>query len=101
MATPLLSTKLYLPPPRPGIVHRDRLFVLLDEGLRTEGWAVGLQLAALALQGCPDPSGFIQAFSGGHRFVIDYLVGETLVRLGYRPPLSPGSEGRLSITANG
>jgi LuxR family transcriptional regulator, maltose regulon positive regulatory protein len=47
---------------------------------RTEGWAVGLQLAALALQGCPDPSGFIQVFSGGHRFVLDYLVGETLAR---------------------
>lgn len=47
---------------------------------RTEGWAVGLQLAALAIQGHPDPSGFIRAFSGGHRFVLDYLVGETLAR---------------------
>ncbi|HMQ31051.1 MAG TPA: LuxR C-terminal-related transcriptional regulator [Chloroflexaceae bacterium] len=46
----------------------------------TEGWAVGLQLAALALQGRPDPSGYIQTFSGGHRFVLDYLVSETLAR---------------------
>ncbi len=53
---------------------------------RTEGWIVGLQLAALALQGSPtaqhgmDVTGFIQAFSGSHRFVLDYLVEEVLDR---------------------
>ena len=36
MATPLLSTKLYLPPPRWGVVRRARLFALLDDGLRCE-----------------------------------------------------------------
>ena len=31
---------------------------------RTEGWAAGLQLAALSLQGQPDPHAFVQAFTG-------------------------------------
>ena len=34
MATPLLSTKLYIPPVRPESVPRPRLIERLDEGLR-------------------------------------------------------------------
>ncbi|MBN1978693.1 MAG: AAA family ATPase [Anaerolineae bacterium] len=34
MATPLLATKLYIPPPRPNLVLRPRLIERLDEGLR-------------------------------------------------------------------
>ncbi len=49
---------------------------------RTEGWIAGLQMAALSLQGkSPDPasrSGFIQDFTGSHRFILDYLVEEVL-----------------------
>jgi LuxR family maltose regulon positive regulatory protein len=49
---------------------------------RTEGWIAGLQMAALSLQGhSQDPaarSEFVQAFTGSHRFVLDYLVGEVL-----------------------
>jgi LuxR family maltose regulon positive regulatory protein len=45
---------------------------------RTEGWIAGLQLAALALQECQDTDVFIEAFSGSHRYVIDYLVDEVL-----------------------
>jgi LuxR family maltose regulon positive regulatory protein len=33
MATPLLNTKLYVPPVRPGLVARPRLIERLDEGL--------------------------------------------------------------------
>ena len=47
---------------------------------RTEGWIAGLQLAALSMQGRSDTAGFIQAFTGSHRFVVDYLVGEVLER---------------------
>ena len=47
---------------------------------RTEGWIAGLQLAALSMQGRSDTAGFIQAFSGSHRFVLDYLVGDVLER---------------------
>ena len=45
---------------------------------RTEGWIVGLQLAALSMQGLQDTAGFIQSFTGSHRFVLDYLLEEVL-----------------------
>jgi LuxR family maltose regulon positive regulatory protein len=45
---------------------------------RTEGWIVGLQLAALSLQGLQDTAGFIRSFTGSHRFVLDYLLEEVL-----------------------
>jgi LuxR family transcriptional regulator, maltose regulon positive regulatory protein len=45
---------------------------------RTEGWIVGLQLAALSLQGHKDASSFIESFTGSHHFVLDYLLGEVL-----------------------
>ena len=47
---------------------------------RTEGWIAGLQLAALSLQGRTDISAFLAAFSGSHRYVLDYLSDEVLAR---------------------
>lgn len=50
---------------------------------RTEGWAVGLQMAALSLQGrrnVEDVEAFIAQFTGSHRFVLDYLTDEVLSR---------------------
>ena len=47
---------------------------------RTEGWAAGLQLAALSLRGQGDAAGFVAAFSGSHRYVLDYLAEEVLDR---------------------
>ncbi len=47
---------------------------------RTEGWIAGLQLAALSMQGRSDAAGFIQAFTGSHHFILDYLVEEVLQR---------------------
>ncbi len=47
---------------------------------RTEGWIAGLQLAALSLQGHQDASGFIRAFAGDNRYIVDYLVDEVLQR---------------------
>jgi LuxR family maltose regulon positive regulatory protein len=47
---------------------------------RTEGWIAGLQLAALSMQGREDIASFIQAFTGSHRFVLDYLAEEVLQR---------------------
>ncbi|MGH9249633.1 MAG: hypothetical protein ACRD0W_08995 [Acidimicrobiales bacterium] len=47
---------------------------------RTEGWVVGLQLAALSLQGRPDPDAFLESFTGTHRYVLDYLTEEVLER---------------------
>jgi LuxR family transcriptional regulator, maltose regulon positive regulatory protein len=45
---------------------------------RTEGWAAGLQLAGLSVRGHADAAGFAAAFSGSHRFVLDYLTDEVL-----------------------
>ena len=47
---------------------------------RTEGWVAGLQLAALSLRGRPEAElgGFVAAFSGSHRYVLDYLAEEVL-----------------------
>ncbi|MEL6408128.1 MAG: LuxR C-terminal-related transcriptional regulator [Chloroflexota bacterium] len=47
---------------------------------RTEGWITGLQLAALSMQGNANHATFIMAFTGSHRFVLDYLVDEVLQR---------------------
>lgn len=45
---------------------------------RTEGWAAGLQLAALSMQGKTDVTAFIRSFSGANQFVLDYLLEEVL-----------------------
>ncbi|HEX7395792.1 MAG TPA: LuxR C-terminal-related transcriptional regulator [Anaerolineaceae bacterium] len=45
---------------------------------RTEGWIAGLQLAAISMRGLKDTAGFIQSFTGSHRFVMDYLLEEVL-----------------------
>ncbi len=47
---------------------------------RTEGWAAGLQLAALSLRGQEDVTGFVTAFTGSHRYVLDFLAEEVLDR---------------------
>src|SRR5205085_8121991 len=47
---------------------------------RTEGWAAGLQLAGLSLQGRTDTHDFIAAFTGTHRYIADYLTEEVLQR---------------------
>lgn len=49
--------------------------VKLLEG-RTEGWIAGLQLAALSLRTQKNPSAFVQHFSGGQRFILDYMLEE-------------------------
>src|SRR5512147_331904 len=45
---------------------------------RTEGWAAGLQLAALSLKESADKAKFVEAFRGTHRHVLDYLIEEVL-----------------------
>ena len=47
---------------------------------RTEGWAAGLQLAALSLRGHDDATAFVAAFTGSHRYILDYLAEEVLER---------------------
>jgi LuxR family maltose regulon positive regulatory protein len=62
---------------------------------RTEGWIAGLQLAAIAMQSFAEQmpadalgredlpgrfSGFIRAYAGDHRYIMDYLLEEVLQR---------------------
>ena len=47
---------------------------------RTEGWVVGLQLAAISMEGVSEPATFIQGFTGSNRYVFDYLIEEVLHR---------------------
>ncbi|MBN1120782.1 MAG: helix-turn-helix transcriptional regulator [Anaerolineae bacterium] len=47
---------------------------------RTEGWIVGLQMAALSIRDRDDVIGFIEGFSGTNRHILDYLLEEVLAR---------------------
>lgn len=45
---------------------------------RTEGWVVGLRLAALSMQGLKDKTDFLSSFSGDNRYILNYLIEEVL-----------------------
>ncbi len=46
---------------------------------RTEGWAAGLQLAALSMKGRSDTTGFVNALKGSHVYIAGYLIEEVLM----------------------
>ncbi len=48
---------------------------------RTEGWIAGLQLAALSMREREDIPGFVRAFAGDNRYVVEYLTEEVVQRL--------------------
>ncbi len=50
---------------------------------RTEGWPAGLYLAALSLRNHPARADFVRGFTGGNRFIMDFLAEEVL---GQQPP---------------
>src|SRR6266567_182691 len=60
---------------------------------RTEGWITGLQLAVLSLRRHHDVSAFLQAFTGSHRLILDYVQEEIL------EPLSEGQQRFLLHTS--
>ena len=70
------ATLLRQAPAGPGGTLSDAAVAALAG--RTEGWAAGLQLAALSLRGQPDAAGFVSAFTGSHRFILDFLAEEVL-----------------------
>jgi LuxR family maltose regulon positive regulatory protein len=48
---------------------------------RTEGWIVGLRLAALSMEGAADRAAILDGFAGDtNEFVLDYLIDEVLLR---------------------
>jgi LuxR family transcriptional regulator, maltose regulon positive regulatory protein len=49
-------------------------------GARSEGWAAGLQLAALSLAGREDKESFLASFGGSHRYLVEYLLEEVVNR---------------------
>ncbi len=50
---------------------------ILEE--RTEGWATGLQLAALSMLSRANKEEFIASFSGSHRYLVEYLMEEVVI----------------------
>ncbi len=56
-------------------LSQDQLEILKE---KTEGWAAGLQLAALSLRGREDPRETIANLSGADRYIFDYLAEEVL-----------------------
>lgn len=48
---------------------------------RTEGWIVGLHLAALSLRKQQDRSRWVSDFAGSHRYLLDYVQQDILARL--------------------
>lgn len=61
-----------------GLVLSARDVAALEEV--TEGWVAALQLAALSMRDREDVSGFVEAFSGSNRHVLDFLAEEVLER---------------------
>jgi LuxR family transcriptional regulator, maltose regulon positive regulatory protein len=61
-----------------GIVLAEADLAILHD--KTEGWAAGLRLAAMALATHLEPGRFVAEFSGTERTVADYLVAEALDR---------------------
>lgn len=59
-----------------GLVLSHTEIVRLDA--HTEGWIAGLQLAAHSMRGHKDIGEFIAAFTGNHRYILDYLTDEVL-----------------------
>jgi len=82
--TEIRATDLrFTPAEAAGFFHQVMGLELSEEQIaaleaRTEGWIAGLQLAALSMQGRADTMDFIEAFTGSHYFVLDYLVEEVL-----------------------
>ena len=62
---------------RQGVTLSDDALVQLVD--RAEGWPAALYLA-LSLTGRSDPDAFVRRFSGGNRFIGDYLLEEVLSR---------------------
>src|SRR6202011_1455825 len=71
--------------PETGLLMARQRITLSTDGLerivgRTEGWAAGLRLAAISLDGHPDPEQFVAEVSGSDRTVAEYLMAEMLGR---------------------
>ncbi len=57
------------------LTQGDALAVIKE---RTEGWAAGLRLAMLSLQGHPHPGLYLSQFMGTSEYVMDYLMDQVI-----------------------
>ncbi|MFJ1565876.1 LuxR C-terminal-related transcriptional regulator [Streptomyces erythrochromogenes] len=62
---------------------------------RTEGWAAGVRLCALAMQRSPDPEAFVRQFAADRTTIADYLLTEVL---DVQPPATQDLLLRVSVT---
>ncbi|MFD3539178.1 LuxR C-terminal-related transcriptional regulator [Streptomyces sp. NPDC058662] len=62
---------------------------------RTEGWAAGVRLCALAMQRSADPEAFVRQFAADRTTIADYLLKEVLDA---QPPLTRDLLLRTSVT---
>ncbi|THA87085.1 transcriptional regulator [Streptomyces sp. A0592] len=62
---------------------------------RTEGWAAGVRLCALAMQRSPDPEAFVRQFAADRTTIADYLLKEVLDA---QPPATQDLLLRVSVT---
>jgi LuxR family maltose regulon positive regulatory protein len=88
--TELRATDLRFTPQETGAFLNEAMGLEVSAGdvdalsTRTEGWIAGLQMAAISMRGRRQAEGegglssFVQAFTGSHRFILDYLVEEVL-----------------------
>ena len=51
---------------------------LLDE--KMDGWITAVKLLGISLNGNPDPEKYIESLKGGHRYIMDYLTEEVLLK---------------------
>jgi LuxR family transcriptional regulator, maltose regulon positive regulatory protein len=118
MSTPILATKLYVPPPRPSAVPRPRLVERLDEGLRRKlilisapagfgkttlisEWVAGRQRPAAWLsldERDNDPTRFLTYFVAALRTVAANVGEGVLGALG--SPQPPPTESILTALLN-
>ncbi|MEV7181321.1 LuxR C-terminal-related transcriptional regulator [Kitasatospora sp. NPDC093679] len=66
-----------------GVLLTRHGLALSEEGVqaltrRTEGWAAGLRLCALATENTDDPEGCLREFEAGNSTVADFLLAEVL-----------------------
>lgn len=56
-------------------LNREQLEILTR---RSEGWIVGLKMAALSLQRVKDANEYIEHFAGTDRYILDYMLDQVL-----------------------
>src|SRR4028118_375918 len=118
MSTPILATKLYLPPPRPRVVLRPRLIERLNEGLHRKltlisapagfgkstlvsGWVAGCDRPAAWLsldEGDNDPTRFL-AYLVAALQTIAPNIGEGVLSA-LQSPQPPSTESTLTALLN-